>query len=233
MMKSYWLLVGVALWCSACGGGNGLGPGEARKREDRVKERLPLSWKDYREGNFQAAIDAFTETLAKADQLEGVDGVKNQVKSEAQNGIGWTFFRMQDLDNAYSSFRQATQLDRRNADAWVGWAGVALAQRRYNDAIQYAGQALEIEPDYTTADRQDERSRDLAHDQYDQRHVHLVMAEAYFQLGRYNAADRPDPNNATAQLRLIDPSFRFRDPGQLLEGIAQQALLLQDETTLP
>jgi tetratricopeptide (TPR) repeat protein len=227
------LLVGAALWCSACGGGNGLGPGEARKREDKVKERLPFSWDHYREGNYQGAVDAFTETLEKADQLEGVDGTKSQIKSEAQNGIGWTFFRMQSLDDSYSAFRQATQLDRRNADAWVGWAGVALAQRRYGEAVQYANQALEIEPDYTTDNRQDERNRDLAHDHYDQRHVRLVLAEAYFQLGRYSAVDRPDPNNATAQVRLIDPSFRFRDPGQLLEGIAQQALFLQDETALP
>lgn len=232
-MRSCFLLVGLALWCGACGGGNGLGPGEAKKREDRLKEQLPLSWQDYREGNYQGAIAAFIETLEKTDQLEAGDGVKNLIKSEAQNGIGWTYFRTQDLDNAHSAFRQATQLDRRNADAWVGWAGVALAQRRYNDAVQYASQALEIDPDYATADRLDEGSRDLAHDQYDQRHVRLVLAEAYFQLARYNAVDRPDPNNAAAQLRLVDPSYRFRDPGQLLEGIAQQALLLQDETSLP
>ena len=70
-MRRYWLLVGIALLCSACGGGNGLGPGEAKKREDKLRERLPLNWKSYREGNFQAAIDAFTETLEKADLLEG------------------------------------------------------------------------------------------------------------------------------------------------------------------
>lgn len=232
-MARYWLLLGLALCGTGCGGGNGLGPGEARKREDQVKERLPLSWKDYREGDYQAAIDAFTQTLEKADQLETVDGTKNQIKGEAQNGIGWTFFRMQDLENAFSAFRQATQLDRRNADAWVGWAGVALAQRRYNDAIQYASQALEIDPNYSTAGRQDDRSRNLAHDLYDQRHVRLVMAEAFFQLGRYSAVDRPDPNNAAAQLRLVDASFRFRDPGLLLEGIAQQAQLLQESTSQP
>lgn len=228
-MHKHWLVLGLAMWIAGCGGGNGLGPGEARKREDRVKDRLPVNWKDYRTGDYQSAIDAFTQTLEKADQLESVDGTRNQIKAEAQNGIGWAFFRMQDLDNAFAAFRQATQLDRRNADAWVGWAGVALAQRRYNDAIQYASQALEIDPNYTTADRTDDRNRDLAHDGYDQRHVRLVMAEAFFQLGRYSAVDRPDPNNAAAQLRLVDPSFRFRDPGLLLEGIAQQAELLQSE----
>jgi tetratricopeptide (TPR) repeat protein len=225
--------LGLALWCGACGGGNGLGPGEAKKREDRVKDQLPLSWQDYREGNFGEAIAAFTQTLEKADQLEAADGVKNQIKSEAQNGIGWTFFRTQDLENAHAAFRQATLFDRRNADAWAGWAGVALAQRRYNDAVQYAGQALEIDPDFATGSRQDEGTRDLAHDQYDQRHLRLVLAEAYFHLARYSAVDRPDPNNAAAQLKLVDPGYRYRDPGQLLEGIAQQALLLQDENSLP
>lgn len=231
-MAKYWMLLGVALLCG-CGGGNGLGPGEARKREDRLKERLPLNWKGYRAGDYQAAIAAFTETLEKAEVLEGAEGVKNQVKSEAQNGIGWSFFRMQDLDNAAASFKQAAQLDRRNADAWVGWAGVVLAQRRYNDAIQYANQALEVDPNYTTANRQDDRGHDLAHDVYDQRHVRLVLAESYFQLGRYSAADRPDPNNAAAQLRLVDSSYRYRDPGQLLETIAQNSLILREENALP
>lgn len=232
-MRRYWLLAGIALWCSACGGGNGLGPGEARKREDKLKEHLPLSWKGYRTGDFQGAIAAFTETLEKADQLEGSDAVKNTVKSEAQNGIGWSFFRLQNLDDASAAFKQATQLDRRNADAWVGWAGVVMAQRRYNDAIQYANQALEVDPNYSTENRLDDRGRDLAHDVYDERHVRLVLAESYFQLGRYSAADRPDPNNAAAQLRLVDSSYRFRDPGQLLEVIAQNMASLQTENALP
>lgn len=228
-MRYFCLLLSAALL--ACGGGNGLGPGETRKREEKLKERLPVDWKDYRTGEYQAAIDAFTQTLEQADLLEGVEGIRNQVKSEAQNGIGWAFFRLQDLDNAYAAFRQATQLDRRNADAWAGWSGVTLAQRRYNEALQYAGQALEIDPNYVSAARQDDQGRDLTHDRYDQRHLRLVLAEAYFQLGRYSAIDRPDPNNAAAQLRLVNTAFRFRDPGQLLESLGQMALELQSERT--
>lgn len=232
-MARYWMALGLALWVAGCGGGNGLGPGEARKREDKVKDTLPVAWSHYQSGNYQAAIDAFTQTLDKADQLESVDGTRNQIKAEAQNGIGWAFFRMQNLDDALSSFRQATQLDRRTVDAWVGWAGVALAQRRYGEAIQYASQALEIDPNYSTADRQDEQSRNLSHDQYDQRHVRLLLAASYFQLGRYSAQDRPDPNNAAAQLQRVAAGFRFRDPGQLLEGIALQARLLQEGNSEP
>jgi hypothetical protein len=48
-------------------------------------------------------------------------------------------------------------------------------------------------------------------------------------LGRYSAADRPDPNNAAAQMQLlkVKGEFRFQDPGQLLEVMSQAALDLQ------
>ncbi len=34
----------AAFLLGACGGGNGLGPGEIQKREDRIREQLPLDW---------------------------------------------------------------------------------------------------------------------------------------------------------------------------------------------
>jgi tetratricopeptide (TPR) repeat protein len=138
---------------------------------------------------------------------------------------------MQDLESAELSYQQATRLNRQNADAWVGRSGVALARRRYNDVVQFAILAMEANPDYNSAFRLDPSGRDLGHDQFDVRHVRLMLAEAYFQLGRYSPADRPDPGNAAAQLRLIRGQFTFRDPGQLLQGISQVALELQQESS--
>ncbi|MBM3280995.1 MAG: hypothetical protein FJY95_23400, partial [Candidatus Handelsmanbacteria bacterium] len=46
-MARYWMALGLALWVAGCGGGNGLGPGEARKREDKVKDTLPVAWSHY------------------------------------------------------------------------------------------------------------------------------------------------------------------------------------------
>lgn len=213
----------------ACGGGTGLGPGEIQKREDKLRDRLPIDWNLYNSGDFQGAIDFFTKTLQEADALEGIElGVRNQVKAEAQTGIGWSFIRLQNLTAAAQAFGIATQLDRSNADAWVGWAGVALALRQYADVLQYTNQALEIDPDYSSATRIDAAGRVLAHDKVDERHVRLMLAEAYFQLGRYSAVDRADPNNSSAQIRLIDRDYRFRDPGQLLEKISDLSLELQD-----
>ena len=56
--------------------------------------------------------------------------------------------------------------------------------------------------------------------------MRLLLAEAYFQLGRYSAVDRPDPSNAAAQMRLATGEFTFRDPGQLLQEISKLALEL-------
>ena len=224
-------ILALAFALSACGGGTGLGPGEIRKREDKLKDRLEINWNEYNQGEYENSIAAFSETLQQADVIEGVDAVRNQVKAEAHSGIGWTLLRMQNLNDAGQAFGLAIQLDRSNADAWVGRAGGALAQGRFSDVVAYANQALEVDSDYNSGSRLDSQGRVLAHDYVDERHVRLMLAEAYFQLGRYSPLDRPDPNNATAQLRLIRPSYRYKDPGQLLQAISEVAIELQQSIT--
>ncbi len=214
-----------------CGGGNGVGPKDIKRQEDKLRDRLPADWSSYNMGYYDAAIESFTQTLAQADGLEGSEGVKNQVKSEAQSGIGWSFFKKQGLAKSDLAFRQALQLDSRNTDAWVGRSGVAHALQRFSDSIQFAITALEIEPDYDSALRFDGGNRNLSHDNFDSRHVRLLLAESYFQMGRYSALDRPDPNNAAAQLRLIRGKFKFLDPGHLMQAISEEATSLLRESS--
>ncbi len=219
----------LAVVLSACGGGSGIGPEEIAKQEKKLRDRLPIDWTKYNSGDYQVAIDDFVKTLEQADIFEGSEAIINEIKSEAHNGIGWAFFRLQDLESASSSFQQATTLNRSNADAWVGYAGVTLARGRYNDVVQFALQALSIDPDYGSSTRRDKTDRPLGHDNFDTRHVRLLLAEAYFQLGRYSAIDRPDPANAAAQIRLARGLFTFRDPGQLLQAISEFSLELYQE----
>ena len=218
----------LALTLVGCGGGSGLGPGGVKKQEDKLKEELPTDWDAYNSGDFAGAIEVFEETLRQADASEAVESVKNQVKSEAHNGIGWAFIQGQDLESAAQAFAQATRLDRRNADAWVGWAGVSLALQNFADVVQFAATSLELDPEYNSGTRGDDDGRLLSHDGVDARHVRLMLAEAYFQLGRYTAAEWADPGNATAQLRLVRSGFRFQDPGQLLKTLSQVSIELQD-----
>ncbi len=211
----------------SCGGGSGTGPDEIKEREEQLKDRLPADWTRYNDGDLEEAIDSFTATLDEADGLEGVEAVRDEVKSEAQNGIGWSFMSQQQLDEAERAFSIATTLNRRNADAWVGWAGVSLAQGDFGDVVQFVIQALEAEPDYDSATRVDSDQRSLGHDDIDERHVRLMLSEAYFHLGRYSVKDQQDPDNAAAQLSLVNQSYRFQNPGQLLDSLSVAMLRLQ------
>jgi len=233
-MKQFVNIAKVAMLAFAfagCGGGSGLGPQEIQKQEKKLRDRLPIDWVNYNAGDYQAAIDFFVKTLDQAETFKGSEAILNEIKSEAQNGIAWAFFRQQDLESSWNSFQQATRLNRRNPDAWAGWAGVALASGRYNDAAQFAIQAIETDAQYNSAFRIDEGNRELGHDRFDSRHIRLMLAEAYFQMGRYSAIDRADPNNAAAQVRLLKGSFVFHDPGQLVQEMSKVSLELQQETT--
>ena len=73
----HWLTVlscDLAFW-TGCGGGNGIGPDEIRKREGRLRDQLPLSWNFYNQGQYEEAVDAFTRVLEDADNIEGIDDV--------------------------------------------------------------------------------------------------------------------------------------------------------------
>jgi len=210
----------------ACGGGSGIGPNEIFEQETQLRDRLPTDWTHYRDGDYLGAVEFFTETLENASTFDGSESILNEIKSEAHNGIGWAFFRLQDLEAASSAFQQATRLNRRNQDAWAGHAGVALARGNYNDAAQFSLQNLSVNAEYDSGLRADPQDRALGHDNFDTRHVRLILAESYFQLSRYSAQDRPDPNNAAAQLRLIKGEYTFVDAGQLLNELGELSLEL-------
>jgi tetratricopeptide (TPR) repeat protein len=224
--RRYWLIAFVAVWALGCGGGNGLGPKDLQQQETKLRDRLPLDWDLYNAGSYTDAIAAFTATLTKAEALQDQPEVQREVKSEAYDGIGWTYFRQQDLASAADAFRRSTTLNGQNTDAWVGWAGVSLAQRQYNDVVQYCLQALDRDTQYNSAYRTDTSERRLAHDGVDSRHVRVMLAQAYVQLGRYSATEKADPGNAAAQLRILRSDYRYVDPGQLIRALSDMALSL-------
>lgn len=53
----------LAAMMVACGGGSGVGPEEIRKQEKKLRDRLPIDWDNYNNGDYQAAIDFFAKTL--------------------------------------------------------------------------------------------------------------------------------------------------------------------------
>lgn len=228
-------------WWRGCGGGCGPEPQEGGAETEVELQALLLNgWKHYNLGDFRTAIDTFSAALEKVNVNEPAldPGVRRQVTAEAHNGIGWSYFRTRELDNARNAFRQATSFSSRISDAWVGWAGVALMQGRYADAVQFGNQGLEDDRSYNSALRNGpewkyislQEWQPLGHDRVDVRHVRLMLAEGYYQLGRYSAAESPDPNNAAAQVRLIRGAFRYTDPVELVQVIGELAMELKGES---
>ena len=209
-LRAKWILAGLcSLTAWACGGGNGLGPTEIKHREAAVEQQLELSWKKYNAGDLDGSISGFRETLDAADHLDVSSGTTNLIKGEAYDGIGWSAFRQQDLDLAASSFQQSVALNRQNTDAWVGWGGVSLAQRQFTNTVQFCITALDADLHYNSTTRTYIAGLDLSHDAIDTRSVRLMLAEAYLNLGYYSPVERADPFNASAQVRLLRPSYQY------------------------
>ncbi len=215
-----WPCLSLCLTGLGCGGGTGLGPEAIRRQEEKAYAQLGLSWVEYNQGRFDAAMESFTTVLSQAERLAGAASIRQTIQAEACNGIGWSSFRLHELDQAREFFQQATSLDRDNADAWVGAAGVALAEHRYANAVQFGLTALHADSQYNSALRQDAVGRSLGHDRLDTRHVRMLLADAYVNLQYYSDAQRADPHNAAAQVRLVRPAYRYADPAQLIRTLS-------------
>lgn len=226
-------------WWRGCGGGCGPEPQEGGVEiEMELQGLLFNGWKHYNLGDFRTAIDTFSAALEKVSEPALDPGVRRQVAAEAHNGIGWSYFRTRELDSARNAFRQSTSFSSRDADAWVGWAGVTLMQGQYADVAQFCNQALERDNSYNSALRSGpewkyidlEDWQTMGHGRVDVRHVRLMLTEAYYQLGRYSVAESPDPNNAAAQVRLIRGTFRYTNPVELIRVMGEIAAELKGES---
>ena len=186
-----------------CGGGTGIltTPGD---QTGTIEDLIGQGWQLYEQGQYDGAIVKFEGVL----QLESN-------RSSAHNGLGWSYFRKQDLKKARETFEKAIRFAPSSADAFVGLAGVALSEgdagknrEKYSEVIVNANQALLLEAAYTSN-----------HDRLTWHHVRLILAQAYFYLGKYTKEQSPDPNNAEAQIRKIDVSFAYTTPANLLKKI--------------
>ena len=142
-------------------------------------------WTLFELGDFAGARSKFEEALA-------VDGGF----AEADNGLGWTWVRLDSLEVAVSRFDAALTKGLPSADPY---AGQAVAYRDVEPvdltlAVAAAGSALGREIRYT-----------FSHDpRLDWKDLRLILAQSYFGLQRYAEASAqvdslggtvPDPNS--------------------------------------
>jgi len=147
-----------------------------------AEEFINQGWKEYTAGNYEDAIVKHQEALAE-----------NPDSSEAYNGIGWSKARLGLIQDAIENFKRAVAKDPSNADAHVGLAGAYLADGDYERAIASADPILLLNPEYTSH-----------HDNIEASHVHILLAECYYNVGDYTAA--------RAQIDLLGDSGKGLDP---------------------
>jgi tetratricopeptide (TPR) repeat protein len=147
-----------------------------------AEEFISQGWKEYVAGNYEDAIAKYQKALAE-----------NSDSSEAYNGIGWSKARLGLIQDAIENFKMAVAKGPSNADAYVGLAGAYLADGDYERAIASADPVMLLYPDYSSH-----------HDDIKAAHVHILLAECYYNVGDYTAA--------RAQIDLLGDSGKRLDP---------------------
>jgi tetratricopeptide (TPR) repeat protein len=162
-------------------------------------ERISRGWKEYVAGNYEDAIAKYEEALEE-DPASG----------EAYNGIGWARARLGQLVGSMDSFKKAVTKDPGNADAHAGLAGAYLADGDYERAIASAKLVLSLEPEYVSD-----------HDDIQAADIRVLLAQCYYNVGDYAAAEAQIDvlGGAGKGLNAASPTY----PADLLSVIEELA----------
>lgn len=88
------------------------------------------------------------QTLSPGERLELLRGMEAEGRADAEVyfQLGNTYFAMEELDSAVTSFRRAVEADTTFSRAWVNMGLAYDSQRKYSDAEQAFEHALAINP---------------------------------------------------------------------------------------
>ena len=172
-IKRYALVAGLAALVAlgpACDGGDGdTAPAES------ASSLTNEGWTLFEAGDFEGAAGKF----ARATTLDAA-------YAPAYSGLGWSYARMDTLDKALDNFGRAIAASKTSGVLVDSYAGSAPVYRdldtrpsHFDSAAVYASNALSLDRRYV-----------FEHDsRFDWHDLHLVMAQAYFALNAYAAAN--------------------------------------------
>lgn len=178
LKKIFILLLFAALLLAACEETNkiiipdniNVNPGET-KAEVYTK----TGWQEFEKGQFSKAAEAFRTAIAE-----------DSYYSDAYNGLGWAYTRLDSIEVARNNFTVAINSSQSTTnifrDASAGRAFVNLALEDYEEAIRDVNNALQAQTSYRYyydyVFRHDTR--------IDEMDLLLVRAESYFLMGNYS-----------------------------------------------
>ena len=200
-MSNKRIVVILLLILSGCGGGI-----SAYKVGD-YDSLMKSGWSKYNQNKFEEAQQLFLEAKAMNDE-----------RAEAYIGCGWSLLMRQHPDSAlvefFNAFDYITTLND-TVDIACGISGSYLANGDNNRVINFLNNYdLEYFEDSFPL-----RDHDFFLDRSD---LELVLAQAYYRLGIFSAAEAPDPDNAVYHLNqvLITP-YVYTTPDELMEKMTE------------
>ena len=200
-MNNKWIFVILLLILAGCGGGI-----SAYKIGD-YNSLIKSGWARYNQNKFEEAQQLFLEAKAMDDE-----------RAEAYIGCGWSLLMRQHPDSAlvefFHGFDYITTLND-TVDTVCGISGSYLANGDNNRVINFLNA-------YDLGYFEDSfplRYHDFFLDRGD---IELVLAQAYYRLEIYSAAEASDPGNALYHLNqvLITP-YVYTTPEALMEKMTE------------
>lgn len=149
-------------------------PGEV---EFTLEELIAQGWAAFEQGDYFTAKDKFYDAK-----------MKNPLEVEVYSGLGWSYFKLDSLEQAISEFNICYCLFDPTADIYAGWAFTLNAQKVYETSTEKAIAALGMDPDW-----------EFSHGPWDKNGLHLLKAENYFLVGLFSAS--------LAEVKILNPSF--------------------------
>ncbi len=131
--------------------------------------------------------------------------ILDQQYSSPWSGLGYALWRLGRLPEAEEKFRRAVDLDAANTWAYIGWARVAMTQRRFEDAIAKLNAALPVTTQATA------QIYGLWGD------ISLNMGQLSEAEAMYDQASKADPKAANGLVGKASLSFRRRKYAEVIE----------------
>ncbi len=133
-----------------------------------VTSLVKEGWQEFRNKNFERAADLFLQA-----------NERDALYIESYVGLGWSYAKIKSFNLARANFAKAMTFGVNDNDvmaySYAGLAGVELAEKNYETAIDNVDMALIYKPEFELAQDPTINKNDL----------YLVVAQAYFSLEKF------------------------------------------------